>query len=281
MNQKSESPPPKRTSIGRVAVDYKNVASILTPASGFMDLFDYTMNPYSGCAFGCTYCYAAFFSRTLGHKNSWGSWVQVKENALVQLQKLRKKPLINKTIYISSVTDPYQPLEAELRLTRSLLQELAEHHQARIVIQTRSPLVTADIDVFQKFQHIQVNMTVTTDSETVRKVFEPYCPSNSSRLKAIKTVADAGIPACITMTPLLPLEDIDTFIGQLKATGITKFTVQPFHTDKGKFVAGTRQDALDLLKKYHWSPETYVSIQHRLQEAFPDIGIGKNGFNPV
>lgn len=281
MDPKSGLPLPRKTSLGRTNIEYKNVSSILTRASGFMDLYDFTLNPYSGCSFGCTYCYAAFFSRTVQQRDGWGGWVQIKENALQQLEKRRKKPLSNKTIYISSVTDPYQPLERELQLTRSILLELAKYHQVRIVIQTRSPLVTRDIDVFKQFMHIQVNMTITTDNEVVRKVFEPYCPPNADRLKAIKMVSDAGICGCITMTPLLPVENLETFIGSLKSTGITKFTVQPFHADRGKFIAGTRQAALELLKTYNWSPERYAAIETKLRDEFPSIGIGKSGFKPV
>ena len=195
----------KRTSVGKSKVEYKNASSILTKASGFMESYDFTLNPYSGCSFGCTYCYAAFFSRTEEQRNNWGYWLTVKENALQLLKKFRKKPLSGKTIYMSSVTDPYQPLERELKLTRSLLQELADFHQPRLVIQTRSQIASRDIDLFKQFKAIQVNMTITTDSETVRKVFEPLCPSNTSRLKAIKEINDAGVNACITMTPLLPV----------------------------------------------------------------------------
>jgi len=271
----------KKASIGRAKVQYKAASSILTPASGFMNLYDFTLNPYSGCSFGCTYCYAAFFSRTEKQRDDWGHWVVVKENALEQLQKKRKRPLIDKTIYMSSVTDPYQPLERDLRLTQSILEELVDYHQVRLVIQTRSPLVTRDIDLFKRFKNIQVNMTITTDSEVIRKVFEPFCPSNADRLEAIKSVSDSGINTCITMTPLLPIDDIEKFIGDLKATGVANFTVQPFHAEKGKFVAGTRQQAQDLLKQYDWSNARYAAIEERLKVAFPSIGIGKDGFKPV
>lgn len=164
----------KRKQIGKSIVEYKKVSSILTKASGFMNSYDYTLNPYSGCSFGCTYCYAAFFSRSDDKKDNWGYWIDVKENSLSLLIKFRRKPLIGKTIYISSVTDPYQPIEKELELTRSLLKELSEYHKPIIVIQTRSPLVTRDLDLFNRFDKIQINMTITTDSEEVRKIFEPF-----------------------------------------------------------------------------------------------------------
>jgi DNA repair photolyase len=86
-------------------------------------------------------------------------------------------------------------------------------------------------------------MTITTDSEEVRKFFEPFCPSNKMRLTAIKNIHDNGIQTCITMTPLLPVENPEEFVHSLKETGIDKFIVQPFHVDKGKFPAGTRNEA--------------------------------------
>ena len=75
--------------IGRVNVDYSAVGDILTRATGFMDAYDFTLNPYSGCSFGCTYCYAAFFSHSTKKRDSWGLWVTVKENAANLLLKRR------------------------------------------------------------------------------------------------------------------------------------------------------------------------------------------------
>lgn len=271
----------RRTSIGISEVTYKNAASILTKAKGFMGTYDYTLNPYSGCSFGCTYCYAAFFSRTEEQRKNWGYWVNVKENALQLLIKFRKKSLRDKTIYMSSVTDPYQPIERELNLTRSLLKELIDFHQPRLVIQTRSPIATRDIDLFQQFNAIQVNMTITTDSENVRKVFEPLCPSNVSRLKAIKEINDTGVNTCITMTPLLPVENAEEFAKKLLDTGIKKFIIQPFHSDKGKFVASTREKAMQLVKEMDWTMDKYQKVFETIHKYIPEIGIGKDGFKPI
>ena len=95
--------------IGPTAVTYAPSREILTRATGFMDAYDYTLNPYSGCSFGCTYCYAAFFSRDIEKQKSWGNWVTVKENAAALLKKRKPGFLDGKRIYMSSVTDPYQP----------------------------------------------------------------------------------------------------------------------------------------------------------------------------
>jgi DNA repair photolyase len=271
----------KKKSIGSTVIDYTSASSILTKTTGFMEGYDYSLNPYSGCSFGCSYCYAAFFSRNKDKMDNWGKWLTVKENALSLLMKFRKKPLIDKTVYISSVTDPYQPIEKELELTRSILKELLDYHQVRLVIQTRSQLVTRDIDLLQKFKTIQVNMTVTTDSEKVRKVFEPYCTGNKQRIKAIKEIHNAGIQSCITMTPLLPVENPQEFAKTLLDTGITKYIIQPFHKDKGKFVAGTRAEAMKILEEFSWSDKEYERVLKVMQELIPNLGVGKTGFAPI
>lgn len=267
--------------LGNTSISYKNTASILTKTSGFMDAYDFSINPYSGCSFGCTYCYAAFFSRDKTKMDNWGYWVDVKENALQMLKKKRKKPLLDKTIYMSSVTDPYQPIDKKLEITREILKELLDFHQVRLVIQTRAPLVTRDLDLFKRFEKIQINMTITTDSEKVRKVFEPLCPSNRVRLKAIKTIHDEGVQSCITMTPLLPVENPDTFADLLKATGIKNFIIQPFHKTKGKFVAGTRSEAVKILDEFNWSQDEYQRVFQIIKAKIPEIGVGKSGFAPI
>lgn len=267
--------------LGHASITYKQVGTLLNKTSGFMAGYDYSLNPYSGCAFGCTYCYAAFFARDNEQKEQWGYWVNVKENALSLLKKIRHKPITGKTVYMSSVTDPYQPIERKIELTRDILKELLHYHQPRLVIQTRSPLITRDIDLFKQFNVIQVNMTITTDSEKVRKVFEPFCPGNKARLLAIKEIHAAGINSCITITPLLPVEDPHNFAKSLLETGIEKFIIQPFHQDKGKFTAGTREGAIKLFKEFGWTKERYLEVENIIKAYIPDIGIGKEGFKPI
>lgn len=269
------------TKIGQASIEYITSSSILSEGKGFMDTYDYTLNPYTGCTFGCNYCYAAFFTRSSIEKDTWGKWLKVKQNALQLLIKYRKKPLINKTIYLSSVTDPYQPIEKDLELTRSILNELLKYHEPRLVIQTRSPLIIRDIDILQKFKTVQVNMTVTTDSEEVRKAFEPLCPSNKLRLKAIKEINSAGIQSCITMTPLLPVKNAIQFCQDLKETCVKKFIVQPFHADKGKFIASTREEALDQIHKMSWDSIKYDAVVELFRKELPFLGEGKSGFAAI
>jgi len=271
----------RKKKLGHTDINYIKSGSILTEAKGFMSDYDFTLNPYSGCSFGCNYCYAAFFAKSSAYRENWGKWLSVKENALQLLMKWRKKPLVDKTIYISSVTDPYQPIEKELELTRSILKEFLNYHSPRLVIQTRSPLVTRDIDLLKQFEVVQVNMTITTDSETVRKAFEPFCPSNKLRLNAIKDVTDHGINTCITMTPLLPIEDVYKFTNELINTGVKKFVVQPFHLDKGNFIAGTRKDALEEMNKMKWDHTKYEDAVKIFKKELPWLEEGKKGFAPI
>jgi DNA repair photolyase len=275
-----EPPPTRRTRLGQSTVSYYAASGLLNTASGFISEYDYTLNPYQGCTFACTYCYAAFFVRDAALRDAWGTWVRVKENALALLRRARKRPLRDKTIYISSVTDPYQPIERELELTRSLLLELLEHHTVRPVIQTRSPLVTRDLDLLARFPAARVNMTITTDDETVRRVFEPACPSVAARLAAITAVAAAGVPACVTLTPLLPIADPVAFAERLLATGARDFVVQAFHAERGKFVAGTREPALQLCAERGWTIDRYHETVAALRARLPNVREGRDGFAP-
>ena len=284
--------PDRPNQFGQAAVEYSPVRDILTRASGFMGEYDYTLNPYSGCSFGCTYCYAAFFSMSREKRDKWGHWITVKENAVGKMERF-KRSLDGKLIYMSSVTDPYQPIERKLKITRDLLEILAKRHKPKLVVQTRSPLVVRDCDLFHRIEdnggRVQVNMTVTTDDEDIRRTFEPYCPSNSVRMRAISEIEAAGIDACITMTPLLLVKDAHAFSESLLKTGVEKFIAQPFHFQRGKFIASTRKEAFAMMaKKLGSAPSSfredylkhYKAVFNVLQENLPTLGEGKKGFAP-
>lgn len=289
---------PRPTRLGHATIDYQPARAILTKATGFMDAYDFTLNPYSGCAFGCTYCYAAFFSRASGsmtgaeRRDTWGAWVEVKENAIKLLER-RRKPLDDILIYMSSVTDPYQPIERKLNLTQGLLEVLAKRHRPKLVVQTRSPDVVRDADLFREIVanggRVQVNLTVTTDDEDVRRAFEPTCPSNAKRLGAARELVGHGIATCVTMTPLLPVQNPERFVDDLLNTGVQDFIVQPFHFQSGKFVAGTRDVALGILAtkldcSRHSVPRRYLEhygrVRDTLRSKLPGLGEGKDGFKP-
>lgn len=265
--------------IGHSHITASASRSVLTKASGFMSDYDYTLNPYSGCSYGCTYCYAAFFARDTDKQKTWGQWVEAKVNAVDLIRNMRRD-LTGAKVYMSSVTDPYQPIERRLGLVREILSELARR-KVRLVVQTRSPLVVRDIDLFARFEHVRINMTVTTDDRAVQQAFEPHCPTNSRRLAAIAKVQAAGIPCSITMTPLLPIRDPHSFAQRLQATGVTDFVVQPFHPDRGRFVAGTRDAALAEIRRLDWTPDRYRETVDVFRELLPVLTEGREGFAPT
>lgn len=283
--------------LGNTSIQLFNPNSIVTNPTGFIASYDAVINPYNGCSFGCDYCYASNFVPTDVQKETWGSWVKVKTNAAEQLKRLPHGSLNDKVIYISTATDPYQPIEKTAEITLQLLQLLLElHPRVKLVIQTRSPLVTRDINLFKQLitagGKVQVNMTITTDDDNVRKTYEPGCPSISARTKAIAEVQAHGIQSCITMTPLLPLTDVKTFAENMLATGVTRFIVQAFHLsnrNSRKFIARTDDRAIAATAR-HFDVESqqaiatytanYASNLTILKKLLPNLGQGKHGFNP-
>lgn len=265
--------------IGSTSVDAVDSTAILTRPTGFMDRFDYSLNPYMGCQFGCTYCYAAFFARSRELQDTWGDWVKAKRNAIEKLTRMRAD-LTNKTIYMSSVTDPYQPVERRLGLVRGILEVLVPK-RPRLIVQTRGGLVTRDIDLFQDLgENARVNITVTTDSDDVRRAFEPECPTIARRLETAEKLREAGVRVMITLSPLLPVSDPERLADMLLGTGIESFVVQPFHPERGRYVRGTRREALEITSAMGWDLDRYEETVDVLRLRLPDLRDGKSGFAP-
>ena len=289
--------PNKLPKLGNTRVTSAEPLGIITKGTGFIKEYHGVINPYMGCSFGCSYCYASNFTNNDRDKDEWGQWVKVKTNALTQFARVNPGEMNDKTYYVSTVTDPYQPIENKVEITRDLLKMMTEHHPTvRLVIQTRSPLVLRDVDLFKEIiqsgGRIQVNMTVTTDDDLIRRTYEPGCPSIHARLKAIASMQSQGIQSCITMTPLLPLTDPLAFVRLLKETQVQRFIIQPFqmsNQEKGKFVAQTDLRAIASTGEHfgcdHKEAISRYNDQFRqnhqvLKKAFPDMGYGQPGFAP-
>jgi DNA repair photolyase len=124
-------------------------------------------------------------------------------------------------------------------------------------------------------------MTITTEDEAVRKVVEPGCAFLNRRLAAVAEVQRAGIPACITLTPLLPVADPASFAERLKATGVTRFVTQYLHAERGQFVAGTRAAAVALCRERGWDEAAYRRVVDVLRAVLPHLDEGRDGFTPA
>ncbi len=166
--------------------------------------YDYCLNPYVGCGHGCRYCYATFMKRFTGHSEPWGDFVDVKANVAHVLRRQLKR-VREGTLLIGTVTDPYQPLEKRYRLTRDCLSALVPT-PLEVHILTRSPLVVRDTDILRQLSHVEVGLSITTNREDVKQVFEPRAPSIASRVVALKALHDAGLRTYVFVGPLLPMD---------------------------------------------------------------------------
>lgn len=217
--------------------------------------FDYSVNPYYGCRFGCVYCYASFMGRFVGKNISdWGNYVFVKINAPELLDEEIKK-LPNKgagvVIWFSSVTDPYQGLEAKYELTRKCLQVLAKYGFAgTVTILTKSDLVLRDIDIFKKFNHFDVGLTITATDDKISRFFEKMAPPVTDRLKALKTLNDTGLKTYAFLGPLLPNlladeKELERLFKSVSETGTKEIYVE--YLNAGNYlISRLREEIKDL-----------------------------------
>ncbi len=166
-------------------------------------IYDYCVNCYTGCEHQCAYCYASLFMRRYsGHVEPWGNFVDVKVNApeVLEKQVRRAKKGI---VWLSSVCDAYQPLEAKYKLTRRCLEVLAAA-EFPVTVQSKSALLLRDIDVFRRFKDIEVGFTVATNDDRVSKLVEPGASPVSERIAALADLKAAGIRTYAFIGPILP-----------------------------------------------------------------------------
>lgn len=171
--------------------------------------FRFSVNAYRGCEHGCAYCYARPTHEYLGYSAGldFESKIFVKEEAPKLLREaLMKKSWKPETIAMSGVTDCYQPLERKMELTRGCLQVLAEFRNPTSMI-TKNSLVLRDLDIFQEmitYDGILIFISVTTLNADLARVLEPRTSHPQARLKAIETLAKAGVPVGVNVAPCIP-----------------------------------------------------------------------------
>ncbi|MDI6644034.1 MAG: radical SAM protein [Methanobacteriaceae archaeon] len=163
---------------------------------------DYVINPYIGCSHGCIYCYARFMKRFTGHKEPWGSFLDIKINS-PQLVPKKTNKYHDKYILISSVTDPYLQFEREYQITRKILENLLPL-DLNLMILTKSHLVLRDLDIIKKFQKKEVGISISTLDEDLRKKLEPSAPSIQSRLNTLNRIHKQGVRNYLFISPIFP-----------------------------------------------------------------------------
>ena len=191
----------------------------------------YSLNPYRGCAHNCAYCYVPNIFRI--KRESWGTFVEVKTNIPVILsQELKRKQ--QGPIGLSTVTDPYQPLEKKYRLSRYCLEQLIRY-DFPVCIQTKSALVLRDVDLIRQLSQGEVMMSIGTLHDDQRRVLEPRSSSISERLQVLEELANSTIKTSVFFGPIYPTitpeevpEIIDTFIQhQVSEVMIDQLNLKP------------------------------------------------------
>ncbi len=299
---------------------------------------EYAINPYTGCAHACVYCYASFMTRFSGHTDRWGTWVDAKVNIADVLEKeirsksarrrkherpvqaplaglaeamdsassqpsLPKSPGLPKppeeqtasaapdspdrpTILLSSVTDPYQPIEASLGLTRACLEALAGAtgpFSPEVSILTKSALVARDIPILRDLPGSEVGMTITTLDDALARRIEPGASAPSARLRTLEQLAGQSIKTWVFISPVLPHygdspTELAVLMKRVAEAGVSRIGVDRLNLYPAA-VAGLARvscpEGVQALQAYKSSPQNYLTrLRSAVFEAAAAAGIG-------
>ncbi|MFN8588243.1 MAG: radical SAM protein [Candidatus Eisenbacteria bacterium] len=214
--------------------------------------FEWTLNPYMGCAHRCTFCYVRAFERRADRPSGerYGLRIRVKPNiAEVLRRELARPSWTRASVVLGAATDPYQPIEGSRRLTRACLEVLAERHNPFGII-TRGPLVVRDLDLLQLASsraRVAVDVSIPALEPELWRVTEPGTAPPEARLRAVRRLADAGIRVRVALAPLLPglsdrRESLERVVRAAREAGATSVWAGMLHLQPG-----TREHFLDTL----------------------------------
>src|SRR5437773_5987048 len=171
--------------------------------------FTWTINPYRGCEFACKYCYARYTHEFMEMRNGieFEQKIYAKQHAAELLRQELRRVKPGEEIALGTATDPYQPIERKLEITRAILQEFARHAGFELGIVTKSALIARDIDMLKEISQqnqLTVNFTVTTTDVELARLLEPRAPRPDLRLESLRRFNDAGLRAGVSIAPVLP-----------------------------------------------------------------------------
>ena len=160
---------------------------------------NYTINPYVGCPHACKYCYASYMKRFTNHDNEdWGTFIDIK----LCNKPITAKRLHNKTIFISSVTDCYNPFEAKYCITQSILKQLL-NIDCNIIIVTKSSLILRDLEILKHLKSLKVALSINTLDEKFKNDMD-NASSIKDRLNTLRILNNNGIHTILFMSPIFP-----------------------------------------------------------------------------
>ncbi|HSF60800.1 MAG TPA: radical SAM protein [Gaiellaceae bacterium] len=205
--------------------------------------FKWSLNPYMGCAHRCTFCYVRHFEQRADRPSSdeYGRSIRVKTNVVEVLRReLGRRSWKRDEVSLGSATDPYQPAEGRFRLTRACIGELAAAWTPFSIV-TRGPLVVRDIDVLREASSVvgvSIYVSIPTLDDRVWRTTEPGTAPPSSRLEAVRRLAEAGIEVGVGIAPILPglsdrPEQLETVVREARAAGAGSIWASVVHLRPG------------------------------------------------
>ena len=227
--------------------------------------FKWSLNPYTGCAHQCTFCFVRAFEKRADRPSDdrYGASIRVKTNLVEILRReLARKSWQHENVVIGTATDPYQPAEGRFRLTRRSIEALAAAHNPLSII-TRGPLIVRDVDVLvdaARRASVSVTFSVPTLDHDIWRCTEPGTAPPRQRLRALTTLVDAGIEASVGMAPILPgisdrpelLEDVVKAARDAGATAIWTNVLYLKPGTREHFLEKLARDWLELVPRYEW-----------------------------
>lgn len=201
---------------------------------------DYVINPYVGCPHGCRYCYACFMKRFTNHSEEWGSFIDIKRCD----RAISRKKLQGKSVFLSSVTDCYNPYEEKYRSTRKILEQLVSI-DCELNISTKSNLILRDIDLLKQCKNLKVSVSINTLDEQFRKDMD-NASSIAERLNTLKVLHESGVYSVLFMSPIFPgITDFRKIIESSKAY------VDEYWFENLNLRGSYKQDILDYIKNFY------------------------------
>lgn len=201
---------------------------------------DYVINPYVGCPHGCRYCYACFMKRFTNHSEEWGSFIDIKRCD----RAISRKKLQGKSVFLSSVTDCYNPYEEKYGSTRKILEQLVSI-DCELNISTKSNLILRDIDLLKQCKNLKVSVSVNTLDEQFRKDMD-NASSIAERLNTLKVLHESGVYSVLFMSPIFPgITDFRKIIESNKAY------VDEYWFENLNLRGSYKQDILDYIKNFY------------------------------
>ena len=246
--------------------------------------FAKSINPYRGCEFGCRYCYARYKHEFMEMKDpaDFERKIYIKQNAAWLLRQEIRSLRSDEEIALGTATDPWQPIERRARVTRSILEVLAEFRGLRIGVVTKSTLIERDIDLLQRIaerSELVVHITITTPDIELARILEPRAPRPDLRFRTVRRLRQAGLRTGILCSPLMPgITDsapaLDAMCRRASEAGASFLSAQPLFLkpcSKGTFLTFVHEHFPELDASYAQRYQDQAFVSKAYQKRVSDL----------